>query len=167
VDARQALIQAINAFSGAVVLVSHDSHLIELIADRLWLVADGTVTPFDGDLDDYRARLIAQRRGERRAARQRRAGEPEITSRKAQRRNAAESRNARARLRATARAAETRVGSLAKERKALEAHLADPSLYQGKSEDLQALQLQHGVLSRALAKAEAAWLEAQEALENG
>ena len=167
VDARQALIQAINAFPGAVVLVSHDSHLIELIADRLWLVADATVAPFDGDLGDYRARLIAQRRGERRASRQRRAGEPETTSRKARRRSAAESRNARAALRAAARAAETRVASLSGERKALEARLADPSLYQNKGGDLQALQRQHGAVSRALAEAEAAWLEAQELLDNG
>ena len=52
--------QAINEFAGAVVLVSHDWHLLELVADRLWLVADGTVRPFDGDLDDYR-RLVLER----------------------------------------------------------------------------------------------------------
>ncbi|MDX1576148.1 MAG: ABC-F family ATP-binding cassette domain-containing protein, partial [Kiloniellales bacterium] len=71
VDTRQALVQAINEFPGAVVLVSHDSHLIELIADRLWLVAEGTVTPFDGDLEDYRRQLLEQRREERAAARRR------------------------------------------------------------------------------------------------
>jgi len=59
-ETREALVEAINDFAGAVVLVSHDRHLIELAADRLWLVADGTVRPFDGDLDDYR-RLVLER----------------------------------------------------------------------------------------------------------
>ncbi len=58
VDSRQALVQAINDFGGAVVLISHDPHLIELCADRLWLVKDGTVRGFDGDLDDYRQLLL-------------------------------------------------------------------------------------------------------------
>src|SRR6266481_2537342 len=57
IESREVLVQAINEFPGAVVLVSHDEHLLELIADRLWLVADGTVRPFDGDLEDYR-RLV-------------------------------------------------------------------------------------------------------------
>ena len=54
IDSRAALIEAINDFPGAVILVSHDRYLLEACADRLWLVADGAVTPFDGDLDDYR-----------------------------------------------------------------------------------------------------------------
>src|SRR5437899_998214 len=62
IESREVLVQAINDFAGAVVLVSHDEHLIELIADRLWLVANGTVRPFDGDLEDYR-RLVLERRG--------------------------------------------------------------------------------------------------------
>src|SRR5262249_7399660 len=53
IESREALVQAINDFSGAVVLVSHDWHLLALVADRLWLVADSTVRPFDGDLEDY------------------------------------------------------------------------------------------------------------------
>ena len=54
IDSRAALIEAINDYPGAVILVSHDRHLLDACADRLWLVADGKVTPFDGDLDDYR-----------------------------------------------------------------------------------------------------------------
>ena len=60
IDAREALVKALADFEGAVLLITHDPHLVELIADRLWLVADGTVRPFDGDLDDYRA-LLAER----------------------------------------------------------------------------------------------------------
>ena len=61
IDAREALVKALAEFDGAVVLITHDPHLVELVADRLWLVADGTVTPFDGDLDDYRALLARPR----------------------------------------------------------------------------------------------------------
>src|SRR5262249_11834125 len=60
IESREVLVEAINKFPGAVVLVSHDEHLIELVADRLWLVADGTVRPFEGDLEDYR-RLVLER----------------------------------------------------------------------------------------------------------
>ena len=67
IDSRAALIEAINDYPGAVILVSHDRYLIEACADRLWLVADGQVTPFDGDLDDYR-RLVLARPPRRRAS---------------------------------------------------------------------------------------------------
>ena len=60
IDAREALVKALADFEGAVLLITHDPHLVELVADRLWLVGDGTVAPFDGDLDDYRA-LLAER----------------------------------------------------------------------------------------------------------
>ena len=62
IDSREALIHALNDFPGAVILISHDRHLIEATADRLWLVKDGTVKPYDGDLADYR------QRGDRRLA---------------------------------------------------------------------------------------------------
>src|SRR5438552_7028322 len=58
IEAREALVQAINDFPGAVALVSHDWHLLELVADRLWLVADGTARPFDGDLEDYERQVL-------------------------------------------------------------------------------------------------------------
>ena len=58
VDAREALVQALNDYEGAVVLVSHDPHLIELTADRLWLVADGRCQGYEGDLEDYRRLLL-------------------------------------------------------------------------------------------------------------
>ena len=96
VDSRQALVQALNDFPGAVVLVTHDPHLIELVAERLWLVADGTVKPYDGDLDDYRRLLQDRRRAERPKAG---AGGPEQSkkngqSKKDRRRAAADARAA-------------------------------------------------------------------------
>jgi ATP-binding cassette subfamily F protein 3 len=65
IDAREALMQALNNYNGAVILVSHDAHLVECVADQLWLVADGKCTPFDDDLDAYRKFVIKQRKLER------------------------------------------------------------------------------------------------------
>ena len=62
-DSREALVEALNGYEGAVILISHDPHLIELTADRLWLVADGTCRSFEGDLEEYRRHLLAERRG--------------------------------------------------------------------------------------------------------
>ena len=62
IDSREALVQALNEFPGAVILISHDRHLLEACVDRLWLVADGTVKPFDGDMEDYRAARARRRR---------------------------------------------------------------------------------------------------------
>ncbi len=58
IEAREALLAALNDFPGAVIVISHDRHLLDACANRLWLVADGTVAPYDGDLDDYRARVL-------------------------------------------------------------------------------------------------------------
>lgn len=65
IDAREALMQALNNYTGAVILVSHDPHLVECVADQLWLVADGKCTPYDDDLDAYRKLVIRQRKLER------------------------------------------------------------------------------------------------------
>ena len=166
VDSREALVQAINGFEGAVVLVSHDSHLIELTADRLWLVADGTVAPFDGDLEDYRRVLKEQRRAERTKTRSDSSKEaPAGGHRKERRRAAAQARAEVAHLRRAAGQAESRIEKLTKEKTALEAKLADPDIYQGSTAKLMALQVKFGEVKRALAEAEEAWLQAQAAAE--
>ncbi len=74
IDAREALVRALADFTGAVLLITHDPHLVELVADRLWLVADGTVRAFDGDLDDYRALLTERARPAAKAEPPTRAG---------------------------------------------------------------------------------------------
>ena len=71
IDARQALIQALNGYEGCVILVSHDPHLVEAVADQLWLVKDGAVTPYNDDLEAYRKLIIQQRRDEMAYNRQR------------------------------------------------------------------------------------------------
>ncbi len=109
VDAREALVQALNDYEGAVVLVSHDPHLIELTADRLWLVAEGRCQGYEGDLEDYRRLLLDQRR-ER--GRERGGNRAEPISRKEKRRAAAETRAATTHLRKAAETAERQVRAL-------------------------------------------------------
>ena len=172
IDSRESLVQALNDFPGAVVLVSHDPHLIELVADRLWLVAEGGVRPFEGDLDDYRKYLLGQRR-ERDSAKRREAAtegaadEAALQARgKEKRRAAADARAALAHLRKAAKEAEKAMERLTRDKAALEARMGDESLYSGSgAEDLAKLQRQHHALGQAIAKAETDWLEAQAALE--
>ncbi len=166
VDAREALIHALNAFEGAVILVSHDAHLVELVADRLWLVRDGTCTPFEGSLDDYAAETRAQRRSERRDEKKKEAtGEHTRDQRKQARRERAEQRQATQQLRKTAQSLEKKIAKLEADKQALEAKLADPEVYNGATRDLMDLQLKHAQIKEDLSTAEEAWLEAQEALE--
>ena len=111
-DARASLVDAINDFDGAVVLVSHDTHLVKMVADQLWVVADGKVTPFDGDIDDYQAKLLRERNGgkngksgkrerEREAAAAVQAPAPEPAPKKEQRKQSADTRAKRAPLKKT------------------------------------------------------------------
>ncbi|MBK17259.1 MAG: glycosyl transferase family 1 [Rhodospirillaceae bacterium] len=161
VVAREALVQAINAFEGAVVIVSHDPHVIELTADRLWLVDSGTVTAFDGDLDDYRKLISTRDNNEK--------DDPKSateTNKKEKRRIAAEKRNQLAPLRKRAKRAEENVKKLTEESEKLQAALADPKLYeQGDNEAAKNLQMEAGYAAKNLADAEEFWLESQEELD--
>jgi ATP-binding cassette subfamily F protein 3 len=163
IDAREALVAALNAYEGAVILISHDPHLVELAADRLWIVADGTCKPFDGDLDDYRRLLLDQAREARRDKAGPKADGP---SRKDERRAAAETRAQLAPLRKTAQDAEKALEKLHARQATLQAKLADPKLYDGPPEVVTALQQELGQIDRAVVEAEEAWLEAQEAYES-
>jgi ATP-binding cassette subfamily F protein 3 len=165
VDSRQALIQALSTFEGAVILVSHDTHLIELTADRLWLVADGTVSSYDGDMDDYRKLLLEQRRQERSRQREDKPERDEVVSKKDKRRAAAEARAAVADLRKAARQAEAKLEKLNRQKADLEKKLADPEVYDGPTAKLQELQIKFGQIKQAIAEAEDRWLELQTALE--
>ncbi|GAB4391931.1 MAG: ABC-F family ATP-binding cassette domain-containing protein [Kiloniellaceae bacterium] len=165
VDSRQALIQALSAFEGAVILVSHDTHLIELTADRLWLVADGAVSAFDGDMDDYRKLLLEQRRQERSRQREDKPQREEVVSKKDKRRAAAEARAAVADLRKAARQAEAQIEKLNRQKATLEKKLADPEVYEGPTARLQDLQIRFGQVKQQIAEAEDRWLELQTALE--
>ncbi len=166
VDAREALVQALNDFEGAVILVSHDPHLIEVVADRLWLVANGTCRPFDGDLDDYRRHVASERR-QRSRGDGGSAGENGAPSldRREERRRRAESRAAAKPLRDALRAAERKLEDLNRDKATIEARLADPLLYQSAPGDAAQLNIRLAEVSRATAEAETAWLAAAAALE--
>ena len=165
VDSRQSLIQAINAFPGAVIIISHDPHLVEMTADRLWLVADGGCRAFDGDLEDYRRLLFEQRRREAPGKRNGATETADGPSRKDQRRAAADARAALAPLRRRIAAAEADMARLQQEKARLEARLADPALYAGDSGQIAGLQITLGQVDRSLAAVEEAWLLAHEELE--
>jgi ATP-binding cassette subfamily F protein 3 len=164
VDSRQGLVQAINDFGGAVVLISHDPHLIELCADRLWLVKDGTVRGFDGDLDDYRQLLLDDARA---AARGDSAGKKsERPSRKEERRKAAHQRAVkRAQMEEQAERSNRAVEKLTQALKLVEAKLADPKLYERAPAEAADWQKKHAEVSQKLAEAEESWLEVQGALD--
>ncbi|HTZ69459.1 MAG TPA: ABC-F family ATP-binding cassette domain-containing protein [Acetobacteraceae bacterium] len=157
IDAREALVRALADFAGAVLLITHDPHLVELVADRLWLVADGTVRAFDGDLDDYRAVVAERARPARVEA---------APSRADDRRARAEAREALAPLRKRAKEAEARIARLNAERAVIETKLADPGIYApGRAAEVTDANMRMATIARELAAAETAWLEAEEALE--
>ena len=166
IESRQALVQALLTYRGAVVLVSHDPHLVELVADRFWLVADGGVTPFDGDLEDYRQHLMEQRRAERSRGRKgiNAAKKAPGMSKKDRRRAAVARRAETAELKAAVRRTEREVSRLSEKKQVLEDRLADSQVYDDPGQ-APALQLEHGKLASTLVTAEEAWLEATAALE--
>jgi ATP-binding cassette subfamily F protein 3 len=157
IDSREALVEALNAYSGAVVLISHDSRLIELAADRLWLVADGRVGAFDGDMADYRALLLA---------RQPKPAEREV-KRNDDRKIAAERRARRNALQKAVNEAERTVERLHRDKAALEARLADPALYaNGMAAQMSELHKTLSEIARSLESAEETWLSAHQALDD-
>ncbi|MGE5271325.1 MAG: ABC-F family ATP-binding cassette domain-containing protein [Thiohalocapsa sp.] len=159
-ETREALVAALAEYAGAVVLVSHDWHLVELVADRLWLVEDGTVRPFDDDLEGYRRRLLA-----REEPPTVNGGRSDGDGRRSGRREAAERRVALQPLRRTARAAEQNAARLAAEQQALDRKLASPDAFQGRREALADALKRRAEVARLLAEAEAEWLAAETAIE--
>jgi ATP-binding cassette subfamily F protein 3 len=158
IDAREALVKALADYKGAVLLISHDPHLVELVADRLWLVADGTVTPFDGDLEDYRAHLAERARGGARPA--------EAPARRDERRERAEQRQNLAPLRQRLKAVEAQMAKLTEEAKVIDNALSDPRLYERSKPDLIArATARRAAIAREMEALETEWLELSETLE--
>ena len=160
IDSRRALLDALNDFEGAVVIVTHDRSLMELVADRLWLTADGGVRPFDGDMDEY-ARLVLDR------ARSAASGEakPSGVSQKDQRRAAAEARQRIAPLKKQVDAIEKQMEILSAQIGRLNDQLSDPSLFVKNAAHAAELGRERARAEEALASAEGEWMEAAEAYE--
>ena len=157
VDAREALVQALNAYTGAVLLVSHDRHMLELTADRLVLVDQGTAREFDGSLDDYIALVLA---GEPQAEKAR-------ANRKEERRQGAAEREKSLALRRAAKLAEDETNKLSGQIATLDRAIADPGNAPPFLARLSMADLlkQRAQTQAKLEAAEARWLEASEALE--
>ncbi|MBI3436603.1 MAG: ABC-F family ATP-binding cassette domain-containing protein [Proteobacteria bacterium] len=158
IDSRAALVEAINAFAGAVIIVSHDRHLVEACAERLWLVADAAVTPFDGDLDDYRRLVLdARRKSDSGAARA--AGATAIVGSPAKRRRGAAGKRAElAPLRGRVAAAEAEVARITSRLAQIDAALANPAAYAGDAFRGTALAIERSAAVANLAQAEEQWL---------
>ena len=159
-EMRHALLVALQDFPGAVVVVSHDRTLLRGACDSFLLVANGAVTPFDGDLDDYATWLA--RNGKARAAVDTASTAP---SRQEQRRLDAEARNRLTPLRNEQRRIEGQLEKLGGERARLETELADPATYTKPVEEGRRLTLRHAELVREIGTLEERWLEVMSELE--
>ncbi|MGM0680455.1 MAG: ATP-binding cassette domain-containing protein, partial [Pseudomonadota bacterium] len=162
-EMRHALTLALQEFDGAMVVVSHDRYLLRSVADTLLLVADGNVTPFDGDLDDYRQWVQQQEKAFAANAREKTA--PGI-NKKQQRQQAAEQRRQMQPLRNRIKKLEQRLDTLAMRQEELHAQLADNSLYEEANKaELQELLARQAELQQQQQATEAEWLEVTEQLE--
>ena len=164
VDAREALVQALAGFGGAVIVVSHDRHLLGLIADRLLLVDGGRAQEFDGTLDDYRDSVLSAARAGKGKRQGEASPEPKETLSKAERKEkrkaAADARERTKPLRKAIADAEADMKKLTAKRDAVDAKLIDAAPAQASE-----LMKQRGQLTREIEEAEARWLEASEAVE--
>jgi len=152
IESREALVEALTNYTGAVILVSHDMHLLELVADRLWLVADGTVKPYEDDLEAYRKMLLNDSKPAKLAVEKPKPKRP--------------SRDAILALRSEVRKSEARVTKLNDMRDKLASKLADPGLYEdSKLGEMEVWQKKYAEVMQALDRAEAHWLQDLEKLE--
>jgi ATP-binding cassette subfamily F protein 3 len=161
IDSRAALIEAINDYPGAVILVSHDRYLLEACADRLWLVQGGKVTPFDGDLDDYRRTVLAGG-GHGNTVGSKSSARPDPGQ---ARRAAADKRVETAPLRKRVTQAEAEIAQLTRQLGKLDTTLADGSLFARDPARAAELSKTRANVVAAIAKAEEEWLAASAALE--
>jgi ATP-binding cassette subfamily F protein 3 len=152
-ESREALVEALTEYSGAVILVSHDMHLLSLVADRLWLVKGGAVTPYADDLEAYRRMLLSGDEDTKIAAKPvekpRKASRDEITA-----------------LRAEVKKCEERLAKLNDMRDKLAKKLADPALYESdRIGELETWNRKYAEVMEALDRAEALWMAAEEKLD--
>jgi ATP-binding cassette, subfamily F, member 3 len=160
VDAREALVQALNSYEGAVVLVSHDRHMLELTADRLVLVDNGTATEYSGSIDDYTDMILGKGPAK---------GEGGKSNKKEDRKAAAQARERETQLRKAVKDAEADMAKLEVVKSAIDRAMFDPKTA---DRDYAALTMSELMQRRAkigdaIAAAEAKWVEASEAIERG
>jgi ATP-binding cassette subfamily F protein 3 len=171
VETREALATALAEFAGSMLLVSHDRHLLRTTVDSFWIVADGTVSEFDGDLEDYRDWLATRSAGEKtEAARIAAIEAPPATDRKLQRRLEAEQRQriaaARKPLEAKLAKVDAEMEKIRGRLDALDSVIADADLYSdARRAERQKVMSEHGELGKRMSELEEQWLSLQEAIE--
>lgn len=155
-DSREALVQALNNFEGAVIIVSHDPTMVERVADRLWLVVDGNCQNFEGDLDAYREHIIEQRRKERSKKRKEKlANDVEKT---------VDKKELHPKLWQQVERGEKNLQKLQAQLAELETEMAEPAFYNDTA-NVASAQMKHAQLTKKVATAEAEWLAANDAFE--
>jgi ATP-binding cassette subfamily F protein 3 len=165
VDAREALVQALNAYSGAVVVVSHDRHMIEMVADRLVLIGDGGAREYDGTLDDYTRMILGK--SDKRADGDRASAAAPRTDKKAERKAAAERREQNKALRDASSKAEKDIERLTAQRAEVDRAMFEPSSATGKLAQMSMTELMkhRADIQARLDDAEALWIKTSEKLE--
>ncbi|MAL79930.1 MAG: glycosyl transferase family 1 [Sneathiella sp.] len=167
VDSREALIEGLNAYEGAVLLISHDPHLVSLVADRLWLVKDGGVHAFEGDIEDYKREVLDGARGgnnNRKNESESAPAQPKLSGKEARKARAA-ARAALAPKQQELKRLERQMQDLAARQAALETDLADPATYDKGPAHQAKLTDQIGRIKADLARTEEKWLALSEELE--
>jgi ATP-binding cassette subfamily F protein 3 len=164
-EMRHALSVALQEYTGAIVVVSHDRHLLRSVTDQLLLVADGKIQPFDGDLDDYKQWLTEQKKNQPETESNTQADAANV-SRKDQRKQDAERRQRLKPLMDAVKKAEAAVEKFHQQQRDLEAQLSDSAIYaEENKEQLKKLLSQKAEIDNALEQAEVDWLTAEENLQ--
>ena len=164
IESREALVHALNAYGGTVILVSHDSHLVETVADQLWIVQDGLVAPFEGDMADYKRQLLATRADGGSAGRPKKS--KWVRSIAKSQSSGPEHRQSLRQLRAKVESLEKALGVLFTEKEQTEVDMAKPGFYD--SENFQKIAdftIKLAKIEAAIVEAEQDWLVAEEALD--
>ena len=165
VDSCEALIHAINEYEGAVIIISHDRHLLEATVDRLWLVNQGTTVSYDGDMESYRKELLQSRGGKSKSQDKALLDDKPKVSRKEERRIAAEKRALQAPLRKEIQTVEKKMEKLSDELQSIDAQLDDVTLYEKDPDLVKEISIKRGTTQRELEELEESWLELTEQLE--
>lgn len=157
IDARESLVRAITEFPGAVILISHDRHLLDACADRLWLVKGGSVRPFDGDLEDYRKLVLADARADgsdKTAPSPRPSGEAQAK------------KGAATQVKRRLQEVEAEMARQSQRLKGIDALLAAPDIYTKDPAKARTLASMRRETAAALAHAEEEWMTLSENLED-
>jgi len=159
-EARSALVDALNNYEGAVIIVSHDPSMVEMVADRLWMVHDGRCIPFEGDLQEYRKFVLDLRR-QKKQGEKKNKDKNRIVNKKQRRKAEAERRKKYVHLYRDVEKAEKKLAVLIKDKKQIEQTMADPVFYDD-ADLAKKVQFDYSALLKKIEKAEALWFESQE-----